>query len=230
MYNYRKYNMKFIDLLRNSELFCGLKENELSSIENLTIKKTVSKNMLLISEGDTSDSMYFIVEGSVNVMVSNKEGEEFILSTLIKGDIFGELSLLDGNPRSANVVTLEKCFFAILRKTDFQELMKNNPTIVTNVITFLCNRIRLVNSLAQSMALMDVYGRLVRLLYDLASPEKDGKRTIEHPLTNQSIAARIGCRRESISRIFSALNKGGYLTTDKDKKKIIINRKLPSAW
>lgn len=222
--------MKFIDLLRNSELFCGLKENELNSIENLTITKTVSKNMLLISEGDTSDSMYFIVEGSVNVMVSNKEGEEFILSTLIKGDIFGELSLLDGNPRSANVVTLEKCVFAILRKTDFQELMKNNQTIVTNVITFLCNRIRLVNSLAQSMALMDVYGRLVRLLYDLASPEKDGKRTIEHPLTNQSIAARIGCRRESISRIFSALNKGGYLTNDKDKKKIIINRKLPSAW
>lgn len=220
--------METIDLLRNSELFNNLQETELKIIADLTKTRTVPKNTFIVSEGDTSDLMYFIKEGQVNVMVQDNKCNEFILANLKRGDFFGEVSLLDDNPRSADIVTLEKSVFAVLHKNDIQQLIENNHTFVKNIIKYLCNRIRFVSSIAQSLALMDVYGRLVKLLYDRAIQNESGKLVIEPMLTKQTIASQIGCRRESVSRIFKELYTGKYLI--REKNRIIINRKLPPAW
>lgn len=220
--------MDTIDILRSNELFKELDKEELATLAALTNKRTVPKNTLVISEGDISSSMYFIKSGKVNVTVGNEEGKEMILSTLQAGDHFGELSLIDDEPRSANVIAMEKCEFIILHRADFFQLIKQNSTIAISVIKYLCQRVRFITNIAQGLALLDVYGRLSRLLYSLAEPDENGLLQIKLPLTHKEIAARVGSSREMISRVISELEKGHYLTI---KHKIItISKKLPSAW
>jgi CRP/FNR family cyclic AMP-dependent transcriptional regulator len=221
-------SMETIDILKSNELFKGLEENELSIVAELTTKKTVLKNTLVVSEGDTSNSMYLIKEGKVNVTLTSEDGKEMILTTLQQGDNFGELSLLDDDPRSANVIALEKCVFIVLHKADFYQLLKQNSTIAISVIKYLCKRVRFITNIAQSLALLDVYGRLVKLLHGLSIPGENGQLVISLPLTHKDIASRVGSSREMISRILSALEKGQYLTIE--NKIITINKKLPSAW
>lgn len=222
--------METIDLLKSNELFSNLGDAELRIVAELTRIRTIPRNTLLINEGDVPDSMYLIKEGKVDVMVTNENGEQFVLSTLKQGDNFGELSLLDDHPRSASVITLEKSVFIMLHKADFLRLIEHNHLIAKGVISYLCQRIRFVTSIAQSMALLDVYGRLCKLIHDLSKQNEDGKWIIESPLTKQAMALRIGCSREHVSRIFGGLVKGGYLIEEKDNDRVIIEKKLPPAW
>ena len=220
--------METFDVLKSNQLFKGLGDPELLAIVGLTSKKTVMKNTLVISEGDDSNAMYFIKEGKVKVSVNSEDGRELILTTLQQGDNFGELSLLDENHRSANVYTIENCEFIVLHKADFFHLLRQNSSIAIGVIKFLCQRVRFVTDVAQSLALMDVYGRLVKLLHDLSEPNENGKLVVSIPLTHQDIASRIGCGREMITSILKGLKSGSYLTIE--NKIITINKKLPQAY
>lgn len=224
--------METIDLLKSNELFSNLGDAELKIVAELTKVRTIPRNTLLINEGDASDAMYLIKEGKVDVIVTNENGEQFVLSTLRQGDNFGELSLLDDHPRSASIITLEKSVFIVLHKADFLRLIEHNHMIVKGVISYLCQRIRFITSIAQSMALLDVYGRLCKLLHDLSKRDETGKCIIESPLTKQAMALRIGCSREHVSRIYNGLVKGGYIIEEKekDKDRVIIDKKLPPAW
>ena len=220
--------METIDIFKSNELFKHLDDDELRMIVAMTTQKTVQKNALVINEGDSSSSMYLIKEGKVNVTVTNEEGKEFILSTLQQGDNFGELSLLDDNPRSANVIALEKCIFLVLKKADFYKLLQSNPGIAIRVIKYLCQRVRFISSIAQSLALMDVYGRLVKMLREFSSQGENGQFIVSMPLTHKDIASRLGCAREMVSKIINALKKGGYLSIE--NKIIIIHKTLPPAF
>jgi CRP/FNR family cyclic AMP-dependent transcriptional regulator len=220
--------MKPLDILKNNELFKALDEDELMSVAELTTRKSVLKNTVIISEGDFSAAMYLIVKGKVNVSVMNEEGEELILATLQQGDNFGELSLLDDQPRSANVIALEDSVFMVLQKIDFYPLMKQNSKIAMGVIQYLCKRVRLLTGTAHGLALLDVYGRVVKLLHDLAAPAENGQLIISQVLTHQDIASRVGSSREMVSHILNDLKKGHYLTIE--NKIITIQKKLPSAW
>ena len=151
-----------------------------------------------------------------------------ILTTLQQGDNFGELSLLDDNHRSANVFALENCVFFVIHKMDFFQLLKQDPIISIEVIKYLCQRVRYITDVAQSLALLDVYGRLVKLLHDLSVPSENGKMVVSMPLTHQDIASRVGCGREMITNILNGLKKGRYLTIQ--NKIITINKKLPQAY
>lgn len=220
--------METIEVLKNNELFKELDESELQHVAALVTHKTVLKNTLVISEGDMSTSMYLIKKGKVNVLVANEEGKEMLLSTLLEGDHFGELALLDESPRSANVMTLEKCEFMILHRADFYELLQQHSSIAIRIIKYLCQRVRFITNIAQGLALLDVYGRLVKLLNSLAEPGPDGRLAINIPLTHKDIALRVGSSREMISRIFGELERGQYLSVE--HKFITINKKLPLAW
>ncbi|NOT85128.1 MAG: Crp/Fnr family transcriptional regulator [Methylococcaceae bacterium] len=220
--------MDTIDILKNNELFNELTHDELQTLAELTLKRTVPKNTLVIGLGDTSNSLYLIKSGKVNVTVTNEEGKEMILSTLQPGDHFGELALLDEDPRSANIITVEKCEFIIIHRADFYAFLKQHASIAIGVIKYLCQRVRFITNIAQGLALLDVYGRLVKLLDGLAESGENGQRVITLPLTHKDIALRIGSSREMITRIISELEKGGYLAIT--NKIITLNRKLPSAW
>ena len=219
--------MDTIDILKNSELFKTLTHDELNTLAALSIKRTVPKNTLVIGEGDISNSLYLIKSGKVNVTVSNEDGREMILSTLQSGDHFGELALLDEDCRSASIITVEKCEFIIIHQADFYVLLQEHWSIAINVIKYLCKRVRFITQTAQGLALLDVYGRLVKLLYSLATPGDNGELIISLALTHKDIALRIGASREMISRILGELEKGDYLNVT--NKIITINKKLPPA-
>ncbi|MCK5830366.1 MAG: Crp/Fnr family transcriptional regulator [Methylococcales bacterium] len=220
--------MDTIEILKGNDLFNELDEKELLAIAALTKIRKVAKNTFVINAGDSDSSMYIIKQGSVNVKVANEDGKEMILTTLKQGDQFGELSLLDAKPRSADIVSNEKCEFLIIQKEPFNKLLEENSKIAINVINFLCSKVRFVTFVAQGLALMDVYGRLVKLLHDLSETNEEGKLQVSIPLTHKDIALRVGSSREMISRILKELETGSYLMI---KNKIItINKKLPLAW
>lgn len=220
--------MEIIDTIRKNQLFNDLSNEEIQSIAGLATVKTVPKNTFVFSEGDSASSFYMIKEGRVNVTVTNEDGKELILSTLQAGDNFGELSIIDDNPRSANIFTLENCIFIILQKNDFYQILKQNPVVGINMIKSLCQRIRFITSIAHDLALLDIYGRLVKLLLENSTMDDSGQRTVTMPLTQQEIASRLGGSREMVNQILNALKKGGYLSVE--NKIITIKQKLPPAY
>jgi CRP/FNR family cyclic AMP-dependent transcriptional regulator len=218
--------MENIDALKKNCLFKGLEDNELMLLANLTRQKNVTKNTFVIKEGECASEMYLIKKGKAIVMLNNDKGKEMVLSKLEAGDIFGELALLDDTPRSANVVTQEDCELLILRKADFFDVLNKNPKVAIQVIRYLCQKLRLTNSVAQSYALMDVYERLRKFLYDMAMPDEEGSLVVSN-LAHKDIAFQVCTGREVISRMLSLLEKEGYIKVE--KKTIILLKELPTS-
>ena len=214
------------NVLKNISLFSGLCDDKCKELLKTARKKTFPKNSILCNEGDISDSLYVIISGKVKVTINDEEGKEVILSILGPGEYFGEMSLLDSEPRSASVITKEPTEVLIISKHDFTNVFSAN-TVTTNLMKGLIQRLREANKKIESLALLDVYGRIARLLNQLSRTIND-KTVIEERLTHQEIANMIGSSREMVSIILKELTNGGYITVD--KKRITINKKLPYAW
>ena len=213
-------------MLKNIPLFSCLNDQELADIEKVAIKKTFPKNTILLSEGDTTDALYVICDGKVKVTIDDNEGKEVILSMIGAGEYFGEMSLLDDEPRSASVTTKETTQLLIISKNDFMDFFSSNP-IALNLLKDLIKRLREANKKIESLGLLDVYGRVARILNQFAKSH-EGKMVIEEKLTHQEIANMIGSSREMVSLILKELSNGEYITID--KKLITINKKLPYSW
>jgi CRP/FNR family cyclic AMP-dependent transcriptional regulator len=133
----------------------------------------------------------------------------------------------DNQPRSASVMTLEPCTLSVVTQTRFRGFLREKPGAVEHLICNLIQRTRTATETVRSLALLDVYGRVVRLLLNMAV-EKDGLLMVSEPLTQQDIAHRVGCSREMISRIFKHLITGGYVTIE--GRRILLKRTLPKRW
>jgi CRP/FNR family cyclic AMP-dependent transcriptional regulator len=203
-----------------------LNSGELKALAAQGVVRSYPKNAVIVSEGEETDSFYVIVEGRVKVYVSDEEGREVVLRTLVAGDFFGEM-VLDGGPRSASVMTLERSRFAVIGKQRFRDFLVEHPAFSRHLVEKLIERTRALTENVKSLALMDVYGRVARLLLDLAV-EENGCLVVPEKLTQQDIAARIGASREMISRIFKDLVAGGYLSIQ--SKRITILRNPPRHW
>ena len=190
------------------------------------IVRSYPKNAIIITEGDPSDSLYVILSGSVKVYLSADDGKEVVLDVHRAGSYVGEMAF-DNQPRSASVMTLEPCTLSVVTQDRFREFLRRNPEAVEHLIRNLIDRARTATETVRSLALLDVYGRVARLLLDLAV-ERDGRLSISEPLTQQDIAHRVGCSREMISRIFKHLVAGGYVTIE--GRRIFLKRALPKRW
>jgi len=214
-------------MLENVSLFSELPQSDLEAISKLATTRTFPRNTIIISEGDTSDSLYAVLSGKVKIYLSDDEGKEIIINIQGAGEYFGELALLDDSPRSASVMTIEECKLAIISKSAFDECLEANPQIALRVIRGLSGRLRDLTENVKSLALMDVYGRVARTLLDLAE-EDNGEQIIRQRLTQRDIANMVGASREMVSRILKDLSVGGYITIR--NKTITIHDKLPHAW
>ncbi len=190
------------------------------------VVRSYPKNAVIITEGDPSDSIYVILSGRVKVYLSDSGGKEFILDVHGPGSYVGEMSF-DHKQRSASVMTLEPCSLAAVSQARFREFLRNEPDAVEHLIHILIQRARAATENTRSLALLDVYGRVARLLLDLAH-DVDGRLVIREPLTQQDIAHRVGCSREMISRLFKDLVAGGYISLE--GKHIFVRRQLPEHW
>jgi CRP/FNR family cyclic AMP-dependent transcriptional regulator len=208
-------------------LFAELIPEHLQFISGKGVTRTYPKHTVLISEGDDSEAFYVIGSGRVKVYASDENGKEVILNIQGPGEYFGELALIDDAPRSASVITLEKCTVSVVSKTDFYHSLSERPEIALELIRPLVNRIRSLTESVKNLALLDVYGRVARTLLNLAK-EKDGDFVIEQRLTHQDIANMVGASREMVSRIMKDLATGGYIRVA--NRKIYVKGKLPPAW
>lgn len=188
--------------------------------------RTFPKNAVIINEGDRSDTLMVILSGKVKVYVSDDDGREMILDMHEAGEYVGEMSL-DGRPRSASVMTLEPTTCSVLSRDELRAAIEKNPDIAMAIIEKLIERARIATDNVKNLALMDVYGRVARLLLSLAK-EEDGKLVVPDRMTQQDIADRVGASRDMISRIFKDLTIGGYVTVE--NRQITINRKPPARW
>lgn len=166
----------------------------------------------IVNQGDEADAMYVIVSGRAKVVMSHDSGREAILSILGPNDFFGEMSLFDDRPRSASVQALEPCRALRLRKRTFLEILRKNPDVAIELIGALVGRLRDANRKIETLALIDVYGRVARLLLDQAK-DVDGQLVIPHPLRKTEIADMVGASREMVSRVMSDFEKRGFIGT-----------------
>ena len=188
--------------------------------------RSYPKNTVFITEGDSSDSVFVILSGKVKAFVSDAEGHELILNTQGPGDYVGEMAL-DGKPRSASVVTLEPSTFSVVQREPLRDAIRGNPDLALDMISKVIERAREATDNVKNLALLDVYGRVARLLLNMAV-ETDGKLRIPEKITQQEIAERVGASRDMVSRIFRDLTVGGYITVE--NRIVTINKKPPARW
>lgn len=189
--------------------------------------RTYPKNTVFITEGDSSDSVFVVLSGKVKVFISDTEGHEMILDTQGPGEYVGEMAL-DGKPRSASVMTLEGSTFSVVAREPIREAIRSNPDFALDIIAKIIDRARLATNSVKDLALLDVYGRVARLLLNMSVEREDGKLHIPDKLTQQEIAERVGASRDMVSRIFRDLSAGGYITVE--NRYITINKKPPARW
>jgi CRP/FNR family cyclic AMP-dependent transcriptional regulator len=203
----------------------ALSPAELEEISRHATPRDFRARTVLVTEGDDTDNLYIILEGRVRAYVSDSDGREAVLSVMGPGEYFGEIAF-DKGPRSASVITLEPCRMLVVPREDFEGFVKSSPAFAMHFIGHLIGRIRTLTNNVRSLALMDAYGRVARLLLESAQTEK-GVQYVEK-LTQAEIASRVGCSREMVSRIFKDLVQGRYISIDPDR--IVIHRKPPARW
>ncbi len=204
----------------------SLQDDALREIAGRGQIRKFPKNVAIIQEGDTGDALYIILAGKVKVYASDDDGREIIIDIFGPGEYVGEM-MLDGGPRSASVMTLEPTTFAVVNSADLRKHIVAHPDVAIYLIANLIKRTRKATNNIKTLALMDVYGRVARLLLDLAV-EKGGHLVVREKLTHQEIADRIGSSREMISRIMKDLATGGYVEVH--DRTIIMIRRPPAHW
>ncbi|MGB7542539.1 MAG: cyclic nucleotide-binding domain-containing protein [Burkholderiales bacterium] len=197
-------------LLRNVSLFSVLPEHQLALLTGAVGRKSYTRGTTIITAGDATDCLYVVISGRLKVMMSDDEGHEVILSILGPNEYFGEMGLLDDHPRSANVVAIETCELLTLSKRDFKQCLVDNFEMTMTVMRGLVKRLREADQKIGSLALMDVYGRVARLLLEM-SETVDGQKVVIKKLAKQDIAKMIGASREMVSRVMKDLQTGGFI-------------------
>ena len=179
--------------LNNISLFRDLQKDEVSDITNTAAMQSFDKNAVVITEGELSASLYLILAGRVKIHLNDENGKEFVLDTKGPGEYFGEM-VLDEGPRSASVSTLEPCQFAVISTVEFKSVLVKHPEIALRVIKNLVHMGRDLNQNVRSLAMLDVYGRVSKMLLDLAT-EHEGEQVIFEKPTQKEMAFRPHKRR-----------------------------------
>ncbi|MEE8060274.1 MAG: Crp/Fnr family transcriptional regulator [Gemmatimonadales bacterium] len=192
-----------VDVLKSVPLFSQLPEEDIRAFATLTRERTYPKGSVILFEDDPGDSLYLVAGGQVKVVLIGEDGREVILSVMGEGSFFGEMALIDDQPRSAHVIAMEDSRLLLLRRDDFQARLLKSPAVAISLLAELSGRLRLADEKIGSLVLLDVNGRVAALLLRLG--EDEGGDTITKKLTHHTIAQMIGSSRETVSRTMRAL-------------------------
>jgi CRP/FNR family transcriptional regulator, cyclic AMP receptor protein len=212
--------------LRTFSMFNGLPEASLQAIARVAMMRRVGRNVTVVHAGDRTDFVYLVLSGSLKVLVSDEEGREVILSMLGPGELFGEMGVLDDNPRSATVVAVIPSDLVVIAKSDFKRVLQENFEVSHYIMRNLVARLRKADRKIESLALMDVYGRVARLLLDMADTV-NGQQVVTRKISKQDIAKMIGASREMVSRVMKDLQLQGLI--EEGDGRIILHDRIHSA-
>ena len=202
---------------RKFALFAELDDRELASIAAVAKSRRYDKDDVVFHADESGDIFCLIKEGQVKVTMISPEGKEIILTLLGPGDFFGEMALLDNEPRSASVIATEALEILTIWRSDFLHILSENFGITQKVLAELSRRLRNASNRIESLATMDVYGRLARFFLDAARTSgkvlDNGYVAVTRP-THQAIANMIGTSRETVSRLIHDLMKQNLLLSE----------------
>jgi CRP-like cAMP-binding protein len=218
-------------LLRSVSIFTDLEAAEVVALERLAALRDYGDGALIVTQEEAGDALYVLVRGKVKVVLHGESGRELILSIFKSpGDFFGEMSLLDDEPRSASVIAAEPSRLLVLSRRDFQAHLARHPRTALRILRELSRRLRRADAVIGNLALLDVYGRLAGKLRELAAAEgdeiEDGIVLRQRP-TQAEIAAMIGTSRETVSRALSELARRGHVVMT--GKRLVLRRAFLSG-
>ena len=212
--------------IKNVPLFSELTDQELSLLAASGSRQKFPDKKVIFQEGDSGEVLFIILSGKVKVLLTGKNGQEFILSHLGPGNFFGEMAILESAPRSASVITAEPSEFFLLGRKALTELLQHHPGIAIKILKNLSQRLRKVSEQVRSLVMFDMYGRVGRCLLNLAEfqdgVETHGQLLISNRPSFQELANMVGCSRETLSRTLKGLKENGSLTVTRNT--IYINR------
>lgn len=188
--------------------------------------RSYAKHTVLVQEGDRSNQIYIVLEGRLKVYLADSEGREIIVDVLGPGQYFGEMAL-EGDPRSASVMTLEPSRLSVVERDTFKDFLAANPDAAYALAVTLIRRARNLTRAVGDLALLDVYGRVARLLLDSAR-EENGQQVVAERMSQQEIGRRVGASREMVWRILDDLRQGEYIAMEQGR--IVIRQPLPKRW
>ncbi len=201
---------RIADFLGTVPLFRELERVSLRSFAEITREHKYGKGTVIVSEGDPGDALYVVRTGEVKVVLVAEDGREVILGVLGIGDHFGELSLIDGRPRSAHVIATATSSLLVLRRADFRRQVEQQPQVGWALLMELSRRLRQADGTIGSLVLLDVPGRVARVLLENATPGEPA--TLIKPMTHQVMAQMIGASRETVSRAMSEFQEKHWIS------------------
>jgi len=217
-----------IVFLKEIPLFSNLEEDEFEQLSSICIEKHFEKGQVIFYEEDMGTSFYLIMSGQVKIVMLSNDGREHILGVLKEKDFFGEISLLDGQPRSASALALSDVKAITITRDDFTKLLRNNPDITLKIMFVLCKRLRQADRHVESLAFLSAPGRVARTIFELAEQHgniENGKFVIAHKMTRQEFANIAGTSRETLTRVLMDFQDEQIITISKNQI-ILENEKL----
>lgn len=213
--------------IKNFGLFSYLDSDEREAVQSHIQTRNFRKKTQIVTEGDDSHSLYFLLDGKVKVYLTDDSGKEIIINIHKSGEFFGELGLIKSIPRTASIMTEVDCKIGVMHEFDFKHCVSTYPGFSIALIENLSTRLIDATENIRKLGLMDVYQRIAVTFLNMAE-DKDGVMVIPEKLTQQNIASRVGASREMVARILKDLRSGGYITQESNK--IIIHKALPHSW
>ena len=218
-----------LELLRRVPLFAALTPSQSASIADAIVKKRFKRAEVVVEQGKKSDALYIILTGRARVMSADSRGREVILATLQPGDYIGEMSLIDDEPHSATVRTEVQTDVLMLGREAFSRCLPENSSMSYNIMRGLVQRLRHADRKIESLALMDVYGRVARSLLEFAVDDGAGNLKVREKISRQDLAKMVGASREMVSRVMKDLEERGFVQTQPDGSVIVKERLMSMA-
>lgn len=216
-----------LELIRRVPLFSTLTPAQAESVSKAVTKHRFKRGEEIVTQGQQSNCLSILLTGRARVMTTDERGREVILATLGPGDYTGEMSLIDNQPHSASVRADLQTDVLLLGRTEFARCLGENSAMAYAVMKGLVQRLRQADRNIESLALMDVYGRVARVLIESATDDSPGRKVINGKLSRQDVAKMIGSSREMVSRAIKDLEEQGFIEVRADGVTFINDRRNP---
>jgi CRP/FNR family transcriptional regulator, cyclic AMP receptor protein len=213
-----------LELIRRVPLFALLTSAQAEAVAGAVVKRRFKRGEVVVEQGDKSNTLFIILTGRARVVTADKRGREVILATLQPGDYLGEMSLIDNDSHSATVRAEVQTDLLCLGRAEFARCLPENSSMAYTIMKGLVQRLRAADRKIESLALMDVYGRVARALLEFAVPDRDGQLSIRERISRQDIAKMVGASREMVSRVMKDLEERGFIETRDDGSMLIKDR------
>jgi len=210
-----------LELIRRVPLFSMLTASQAESMADAIVKRRFKRGEAIVEQGKKSDALSIILTGRARVMSTDARGREVILATMSPGDYVGEMSLIDDEPHSATVRAEIQTDVLILGRLQFARCLPENSSMAYAVMKGLVHRLRHANRKIESLALMDVYGRVARALLESAEEDGEGNTVIRDKISRQDLAKMVGASREMVSRVMKDLEERGFIETRGDNSLLV---------